>query len=202
MEGDESTGGAGAAAGSGSGNANSDIPPGITDEKSIQMAKKFPPGYLSTSNEQDLDREFHKAIVKLQYNVDTFGFREKTIATEWMIKLRNVIAEPWEKIVRNLFLEYFSNCTGDVFKSPPFNKNLPREALLQSHIQMLPYLKDYWDQNETEDASKKFLKLVKELFSISEDFTHFLCQMPVPRDGAIFIMRVFTNKKQPLSCCA
>ncbi|XP_037940563.1 uncharacterized protein LOC119673372 [Teleopsis dalmanni] len=141
--------------------------------------------------DQQLDQEFHcnlirfNDIIKLHCN-----YREKIVVTEWISKLKSCSTNTDERKLRNMFLEHFIQCcNADIFRKPPFNKNISTSANLIDYAHYLPKLAGI-KKEAPNTPWKTTMKNVTEMFSISHEFSDFLSQLPVPRDGGIFIMNI------------
>ncbi|XP_037940564.1 uncharacterized protein LOC119673373 [Teleopsis dalmanni] len=141
--------------------------------------------------DQQLDQEFHCNLHRLDEIIRKCNYREKIIATEWISKLRATSNSTDERKLRNMFLEHFIKCCdGTLFSKPPFNKNLLVSAKLVDYAYYLPQLAKLGKVEKTSSPWEVTMKSVSEMFTISAEFSDFLSYMPVPRDGAIFIMNI------------
>ncbi|XP_037954934.1 uncharacterized protein LOC119684928 [Teleopsis dalmanni] len=143
--------------------------------------------------EQLLDREFSDNMYKLDRIILKLDYREKMIATEWKAKLKSSDHDIIEKKLRNLFLGYMIGCCDCcVFKVPPFNCNVSPQISLKEYAYLLPVLSVTLEQ-VPESPEDTYKRNIREMFSLSEDFSQFLLRQPVPRHGEIFVHYVYPS---------
>ncbi|XP_017080781.1 intersectin-1 [Drosophila eugracilis] len=139
------------------------------------------------------DEEFERDIEKLERNICPLDFRSKTMATMWMDKLRQTPQNVSEARSRNIITAHLIKCCGEnIFNKEPFNHPPPPESL--SAIREKMYL--------TRDSTCHGMPVAKQrdpnshltqLFNDCHDGGEFLSQLPVPRDGAFFILHLHPN---------
>ncbi|XP_017853796.2 uncharacterized protein LOC108607469 [Drosophila busckii] len=130
---------------------------------------------------ESLDREFQRNIHILEHSMESINCMEKPLASEWIYKLKAFPPNLSEALARNFIVKYLLRQTNkrnvvnwNLFSNPP-------------HSQSGLYIQSSMPQKK----SKK--KVIKRLLGSSYDNGNFLSQLPVPRDGAIFVLQLSPN---------
>ncbi|XP_017857140.1 PREDICTED: uncharacterized protein LOC108609879 [Drosophila arizonae] len=129
---------------------------------------------------KNLNRQFERDILHLENSITSLEVPEKSLAAEWMSKLKARPPNMNEAIARNYILTYMLRLTHlDMFKVKPFNGPPPQNALsnISSAIPVL----------------STNTKSISDLYCDSMDNGAFLNKLPVPRDGAFFVMHLLPN---------
>ncbi|XP_068148357.1 uncharacterized protein [Drosophila tropicalis] len=138
-----------------------------------------------------LNQEFDQDIVRLEHSICSLDFREKSMATAWIAKLKTTQRNVHEARARNQILAYILKCVNEnVFNHEPFNK--PPPSLSLSTIKATLHLTHDTTCMATASQQEKN-KYLSELFNNCYDAGDFLSQLPVPRDGAFFVLHMHPN---------
>ncbi|XP_017473632.1 PREDICTED: uncharacterized protein LOC108364457 [Rhagoletis zephyria] len=140
----------------------------------------------------ELSKEFDCLLQELECVVQRLNFREKSIATEWIRKLKKENSSLEDLKLRLDFMDYFVNCWKcGIFSSEPFNKVPQPNVPLQKLRYLLPADHKIRSIDETSDEQRKLY--VEEMFEMMPDRGAFLSDQPVPLDGTFFL--VLINQK-------
>ncbi|KAH8376732.1 hypothetical protein KR093_001087, partial [Drosophila rubida] len=129
---------------------------------------------------RSLNRQFERDIVRLERAIGGMETREKSLACEWVNKLRVQPSNLNQALVRNYVLANLLRFKdNNVFAWKPFGNNtiLHNLSKLTAILPMISLKK------------KNVLELVKN----SVDNGEFIYKLPVPRDGAFFILHLSPN---------
>ncbi|XP_070071768.1 histone-lysine N-methyltransferase, H3 lysine-79 specific isoform X2 [Drosophila takahashii] len=139
------------------------------------------------------DDEFERDIENLERQICHLDFRSKTMATMWMDKLRQTPQNVAEARSRNIITSHILKCCGEsIFKKEPFNHPPPPENLTTIRERM--YLtRDSTCHGMPVAKQREPNSYLTQLFNDSYDGGEFLSQLPVPRDGAFFILHMRPN---------
>ncbi|XP_067642757.1 uncharacterized protein [Eurosta solidaginis] len=144
------------------------------------------------NEEEDLNKEFECLLKELECVHQYLNFREKSIATEWIKKLKKATGSVDELKLRLDFIEYFLNCWKcGIFSSEPFNKVPQPGVPLQKLRYLLPPDHKIRSVDATSDEQRRLY--VEEMFENMPDRGAFLSDQPVPLDGTFFL--VIINQK-------
>ncbi|XP_032592237.1 uncharacterized protein LOC116805284 [Drosophila grimshawi] len=128
---------------------------------------------------RNLDRQFHQDILRLENSMSIMEVPEKSLAAKWISKLRAHQPNLSEANARNYILTYLLQSNPcKIFGKKPFNNPPSQNDLSQI-------------KKEISVSTDK--KVVQDLFSNSCDNGAFLRKLPVPRDGAFFIVHLHPN---------
>ncbi|XP_053955695.1 uncharacterized protein LOC128861527 [Anastrepha ludens] len=140
----------------------------------------------------ELNNEFDCLLEKLECIHQHLNFREKSIVTEWIKKLKKSNETLDELKLRLDFIEYFINCWKcGIFSSEPFNKVPQPNTPLHKLRYMLPPDHKIRSVDATSDEQRRLY--IEEMFESMPDRGAFLSDQPVPLDGTFFL--VLINQK-------
>ncbi|XP_050333158.1 uncharacterized protein LOC126761215 [Bactrocera neohumeralis] len=140
----------------------------------------------------ELNKEFECAMKQFERAHQHLNYREKSIATEWLKKLKKANSSIEDLKLRLDFIDYFINCSKcSIFSTEPFNKVPHPNAPLQKLRNMLPTSHKIRSVDATSDEQRKLY--VEEMFDNMADRGAFLSDQPVPLDGTFFL--VIINQK-------
>ncbi|KAH8273903.1 hypothetical protein KR044_003218, partial [Drosophila immigrans] len=129
---------------------------------------------------KSLNRQFERDIVRLERALGGMETREKTLASEWINKLRVHPPNLNGALARNYILKNLLQFNEhNIFTWKPFSNPSVFTTLAQLAA-VMPMV-----------SLKK--KSVNELIKNSVDNGEFIYKLPVPRDGAFFILQLSPN---------
>ncbi|XP_037719383.1 trichohyalin [Drosophila subpulchrella] len=139
------------------------------------------------------DEEFERDIDTLERQICNLDFRSKTMATMWIDKLRRTPQSVAEARSRNIITSHILKCCGEnIFKKEPFNHPPPPENLAIIRERMF-LTRDSTCHGMPVAKQREPNSYLTQLFNDSFDGGEFLSQLPVPRDGAFFILHMRPN---------
>nr|XP_017087586.2 RNA-binding protein 25 [Drosophila bipectinata] len=140
-----------------------------------------------------LDLEFEQEMVKFDQKLCNLSIRAKTMATMWKVKLREKPHNADEARSRNIIAAHLTKCSGEgVFEMEPFNRAPPPLDLVTLRNKM-HLTRESPCRAISLNAKKDPQPHLSQLFSSCYDGGEFLSQLPVPRDGAFFILHMSPN---------
>ncbi|XP_064539241.1 uncharacterized protein LOC135429009 [Drosophila montana] len=129
---------------------------------------------------RNLNRQFERDILRLENSISNLEVPDKSLASAWVGKLKTRPPNINEALARNYILTYLLQSTQvQMFKMKPFCKSPPTNTLSKIKAVMPPIMIK--------------TKNVKELYQNSFDNGAFLNKLPVPRDGAFFVLHLRPN---------
>ncbi|KAL9906040.1 uncharacterized protein LOC119632427 [Glossina fuscipes] len=132
-----------------------------------------------------LDKDFQELAKKLETDfLPNLSYREKLLATEWLVKLRNTKGDIAELKLRNRFTKHFLE-TPKVFSGAKF-KDLP--ANFQDSLEELRQLLPKTPDEALNPTKEEKLSYISQLFANLPDRGQFLASLPVPRAGSFYIL--------------
>ncbi|XP_020809526.1 stress response protein NST1 [Drosophila serrata] len=137
--------------------------------------------------------DFKQNIETLERQVDNLDIRCKMMATMWINLLRAPTQNEDEIRARNLITAHLVKCRNEnIFQKEPFCRPPPSDTLANIKQKMvLTRETPCHDMNLSKRMETK--SYLNKLFYGSYDGGKFLSQLPVPRDGAFFIVHMRPN---------
>ncbi|XP_017018373.1 A-kinase anchor protein 17A [Drosophila kikkawai] len=137
--------------------------------------------------------DFKRDIDNLELQTDNLDLRSKMMATMWISRLRTPTQNEEEIRARNIIAAHLLKCHKEnMFQKEPFNQP-PSSDTLANITKKILLTRETPCQDLALGKRTETKSHLNKLFHDSYDGGKFLSQLPVPRDGAFFILHLRPN---------